>query len=49
MIYVKQYGISLSPAKDEIEVKAVMTGICSSDVAMYKGTFTTLPTDIPRT
>jgi len=34
------------PAKDEIEVKAVMTGICSSDVAMYKGTFTTLPMDI---
>ena len=34
------------PANDEIEVKAVMTGICSSDVAMYKGTFTTLPMDI---
>ena len=34
------------PAKDEIEVKAVMTGLCSSDVAMYQGTFTTLPMDI---
>ena len=34
------------PAKDEIEVKAVMTGLCSSDVAMYQGKFTTLPMDI---
>tara|TARA_B100000902_G_scaffold359604_1_gene375573 strand:- start:23085 stop:24011 length:927 start_codon:yes stop_codon:yes gene_type:complete len=34
------------PAKDEIEVRAVMTGICSSDVAMYQGKFTTLPMDI---
>ena len=35
-----------NPAKDEIEVKAVMTGLCSSDVAMYQGKFTTLPMDI---
>ena len=34
------------PAKDEIEVKTSMTGICSSDVAMYKGEFTTLPKTI---
>ena len=34
------------PEKDEIEVKAVMTGLCSSDVAMYQGKFTTLPMDI---
>ena len=34
------------PAKDEIEVKAVMTGLCSSDVAMYDGKFTTLPKEI---
>ena len=23
------------PAKDEVEVKSVLTGVCSSDVAMY--------------
>ena len=34
------------PSKDEIEVKAVMTGVCSSDVAMYDGKFTTLPKEI---
>ena len=34
------------PAKDEIEVKTALTGICSSDVAMYKGEFTILPKDI---
>ena len=34
------------PAKDEIEVKTALTGICSSDVAMYKGEFTTLPKEI---
>lgn len=34
------------PEKDEIEVKAVMTGVCSSDVAMYDGKFTTLPKEI---
>ena len=34
------------PSKDEIEVRAVMTGVCSSDVAMYDGKFTTLPKEI---
>ena len=34
------------PAKDEIEVKTALTGICSSDVAMYKGEFTILTKDI---
>ena len=34
------------PAKDEIEVKALMTGVCSSDVAMYNGDFPTLPKEI---
>ena len=34
------------PGKDEIEVRAVMTGVCSSDVAMYDGKFTTLPKEI---
>tara|TARA_B100000497_G_C7682121_1_gene412794 strand:+ start:1616 stop:2536 length:921 start_codon:yes stop_codon:yes gene_type:complete len=31
------------PANNEIEVQSIITGICSSDVAMYNGTFTTLP------
>jgi D-arabinose 1-dehydrogenase-like Zn-dependent alcohol dehydrogenase len=34
------------PAKDEIEVRAVFTGVCSSDVAMYNGDFPTLPKEI---
>lgn len=34
------------PSKDEVEVRAVMTGVCSSDVAMYDGKFTTLPKEI---
>lgn len=32
-----------NPAKDEIEVKAVYTGICSSDIAMFQGKFPMLP------
>lgn len=31
------------PTDNEIEVQSIITGICSSDVAMYNGTFTTLP------
>ena len=31
------------PEDNEIEVESILTGICSSDVAMYNGTFTTLP------
>jgi D-arabinose 1-dehydrogenase-like Zn-dependent alcohol dehydrogenase len=34
------------PAKDEVEVRAVFTGVCSSDVAMYNGDFPTLPQEI---
>ena len=34
------------PEKDEIEVRAVFTGVCSSDVAMYNGDFPTLPKEI---
>ena len=34
------------PKANEIEVQSILTGICSSDVAMYDGTFTTLPKEI---
>jgi len=34
------------PKDDEIEVESIYTGICSSDVAMFNGTFTTLPKEI---
>ena len=34
------------PENDEIEVRAVFTGVCSSDVAMYNGDFPTLPKEI---
>ena len=31
------------PTDNQIEVKSLFTGVCSSDVAMYKGEFTLLP------
>ena len=34
------------PTSNEIEVQSIYTGICSSDVAMFEGTFTTLPKHI---
>ena len=34
------------PKDNEIEVRSIYTGICSSDVAMFDGTFTTLPKEI---
>lgn len=34
------------PKDNEIEVQSIYTGICSSDVAMFDGTFTTLPKEI---
>ena len=34
------------PKDDEIEVESIYTGICSSDVAMFNGSFTTLPKEI---
>ena len=34
------------PKNNEIEVKALMTGVCSSDVAMYNGDFPILPKEI---
>lgn len=34
------------PNSNEIEVQSIYTGICSSDVAMFDGTFTTLPKEI---
>jgi threonine dehydrogenase-like Zn-dependent dehydrogenase len=34
------------PKDDEIEVESIYTGICSSDVAMFNGEFTTLPKEI---
>ena len=43
---IELFGISPDPSKDEVEVRAVMTGVCSSDVAMYDGKFTTLPKEI---
>jgi len=33
-------------AIDQIEVQSIYTGVCSSDVAMYKGEFPLLPTDM---
>ena len=43
---IELFGIRPRPSKDEVEVRAVMTGVCSSDVAMYDGKFTTLPKEI---
>jgi len=34
------------PAKDEIEVKAVMTGVCRSDIDMMQGNFGPLPLEM---
>ena len=34
------------PNYNEIEVKAVLTGVCRSDIDMYNGTFQTLPKQI---
>ena len=34
------------PKDNEIEVRSIYTGICSSDVAMFHGTFTTLSKEI---
>jgi D-arabinose 1-dehydrogenase-like Zn-dependent alcohol dehydrogenase len=34
------------PTADEIEVRAVMTGVCRSDIDMMSGGFTTLPIEM---
>lgn len=34
------------PAEDEVEVEAIYTGVCSSDIAMYCGSFDMLPPEM---
>lgn len=41
--FVEEEWIKPEPTDDEIEVKAVMTGICRSDIDMMIGKFPTLP------
>ena len=41
--FVEEEWIKPEPTDDEIEVKAVMTGVCRSDIDMMIGKFPTLP------
>lgn len=41
--FIEEEWIKPEPTDDEIEVKAVMTGICRSDIDMMTGKFPTLP------
>jgi len=41
--FLEQYWIKPDPTDDEIEVRAVMTGVCRSDIDMMQGTFGMLP------
>lgn len=41
--FLEQYWIKPNPTDDEIEVRAVMTGVCRSDIDMMQGSFGILP------